>query len=75
MYYRKERDITYERLMNIATHDNDAKRAFTDAVLATVGLKTVDDDQDIVPWYIILSRIQRSWVKKASEHGYKVGLT
>jgi hypothetical protein len=51
------------------------KDALTNGCLATVGLKVVEDDADTVPWYIPLSRVQKSWVEQVSRHGYKVGLT
>ena len=53
---------------------NNIRRALTNAMLATVGLTTVDDDKDTIPWYIFLSSIQRSWIRQVSEYGYKIGL-
>lgn len=73
-YYHQEREIAHSRFMDVATYGNDGRRALTDAVLATVGLKTVDNDKDAVPWYIILSTMQKSWVQQASDQGFKVGL-
>ena len=77
VYYRKERVIDHRRVMDIATANkgDDVKRTFTDACLATVGLMVVETDVDAVPWYMPLSRIQKSWVRQANEHGYVVGLT
>lgn len=74
-YYRRKREIAHHHLMDIVVHDNDARRLLTDACLATVGLKTVDDKKDTVPWYILLSAAQRSWIRKVSKYNYKVGLT
>lgn len=50
------------------------KRHITDAYLATVGLRVVDENCDTVPWYIYLTRIQREWVKAVGQYGYKAGL-
>lgn len=74
VYYRKERQIKHSRMMDVAM-SNDTKRTMTNAFLASVGLKVVDDECDRVPRYIPLSKIQKSWAKTASEYGYKVGLT
>lgn len=71
VYYRQEQLIDRRRMTNIAAG---GRRAITDAVLATVGLKTVDGDKNQLPWYILLSKIQKSWVSQANEHGFKVGL-
>ena len=53
----------------------DVKRTMTDACLATVGLKVVDNNKDIVPWYVFLSKAQRNWARRVSVYGFKVGLT
>lgn len=74
-YYRQERKIGHHHLMDIVIPDGDTQRAMADAFLATVGLKIVDDKKDAIPWYILLSPIQRNWIRKVSEYGYKVGLT
>ncbi len=50
------------------------KRMLTDAFLMTVGLVTVDSKDEAVPWYVPLSRIQRSWKRDAEEFGYLVGI-
>ena len=74
-YYRRTRNIAHTHLMDMTIHDNDARRALTDACLATVGLKTVNDKKNTVPWYILLSTTQRSWIRVVSKYNYKVGLT
>ena len=58
-----------------ARSQDSIKDALTNGCLATVGLKVVSDDKDTVPWYIPLSKLQKSWVEQVSKHGYKVGLT
>jgi len=73
-YYRQERKVAHRRLMDVAAC-TDVKRAITDAFLATVGLKTVDNDKDAIPWYVFLSKTQRNWVRRVSIHGFRVGLT
>ena len=73
-YYRKERGIPHRMLMELATPSNDVdiiRRRALDAMLATVGLRVSDKR---LPWYIPLSKIQRSWVKQAKELGYEVEL-
>ena len=77
IYYRKARFIDKSFLSRFKRHHGDLaeiKRAFTDAMLATVGLKTVDTDKETIAWYILLSQTQRSWIKTVSAFGYKVGL-
>lgn len=74
VYYRKQRKISHQRLMAVVNQSTNTKDTITDAMLATVGLKIVDSDEDKVPWYIPLSKIQKSWVNKTAEFGYKVGL-
>jgi len=61
-------------LGDIVRPNEDSKRALTDAFLATVGLQTVDKDEDTVPWYIPLSRSQKQLASTVSEYDYKVGL-
>ena len=77
IYYRKQRDIGHSRIMEVASEreEEGIKNALTNSCLATVGLKVVEDDKDTIPWYIPLSKIQKSWVERVSNHGYKVGLT
>ena len=73
-YYRKERSISHRMLMELATPSDDiyiVRRNTLNAILATVGLRISDKK---LPWYIPLSKIQRSWVKKAKELGYEVEL-
>jgi hypothetical protein len=72
IYYRKERSITNSQLHSIATND-DPKIYVTNILLTTVGLKVVDSKTEI-PWYIPLSRIQRSWIRRAEKYGYRIGL-
>jgi len=60
--------------MELATPSNDlevTRRRTLSAMLATVGLRISDKK---IPWYMLLSKIQRSWVKKAKELGYEVEL-
>lgn len=74
LYYRKERQIPHRMLMELATPSNDlevTRRRTLSAMLATVGLRISDKK---IPWYMPLSKIQRSWVKKAKELGYEVEL-
>lgn len=76
-YYRMPREIDPEHAGNIVRPNfgiDGVKRSFTDAVLAAVGLQTVDDDADTVPWYIPLSRAQKNIIQSVSKFGYKVGL-
>lgn len=77
IYYRVQRPVGNHRIMTIASarSTDDIKDALTEGLLATVGLKIVEDDADTVPWYIPLSKVQKSWVEQVSRHGYKVGLT
>ena len=76
-YYRIERAVGYFRVMDITSERtlDGTKEALTNGCLATVGLQVVKNDRDIIPWYIPLSKIQKSWIERASEYGYKVGLT
>jgi len=53
----------------------DIKDTLTITMLAIVGLKIVDDKKDMIPWYIPLSSVQRSWVNTVHKNDYKVGLT
>jgi len=73
-HYRQEQKVAHYRLMDVAACE-DVKRTMTNAFLATVGLKVVDNHEDTVPWYIFLSKTQRNWVRQVSVHGFKVGLT
>lgn len=77
IYYRIQRQVGHQRVMDLAaTRElDDIKNALTEGLLATVGLKIVERDEDTVPWYIPLSKLQKSWVEQVSRHGYKVGLT
>jgi hypothetical protein len=61
--------------MELAIPGEDGKKMLTNSVLATVGLKVVEDGKDTVPWYILLSAKQKSWVKTVAGHGFKAGLT
>lgn len=74
LYYRKERQIPHRMLMELATPSNDlelTRRRTLNALLATVGLRVSDKK---ISWYIPLSKIQRSWIKKAKELGYEAEL-
>ncbi|HJT34007.1 MAG TPA: hypothetical protein VJ783_18320 [Pirellulales bacterium] len=76
VYYRRARRIPVGFATQIERGESieDIRRALTDALLATVGLKTVDSDADCVPRYIPLSTLQKSWVQTVTPFGYKVGL-
>lgn len=69
IYYRHERSISS---FDLSTQ-NDFKYHITNAMLETVGLKISENGNEI-PWYIPLSAIQKSWIKKVKEYGYKVDL-
>ena len=77
IYYRIPRKISSSRLMDVTSSHTaeDIKHSITNSCLATVGLKVAISDDDTIPWYIPLSKIQKDWIKLVSEHGYKVGLT
>jgi len=77
MYYYRERKIPGFYIDNIKSSMavEDSRRVITDVCLATVGLKTVDDDKDVVPRYVMLSAFQKTWVQLVSDQGFKkVGL-
>jgi hypothetical protein len=79
MYYYRERKIPgfYVASIKSITSDmavEDSRRVLTDVCLATVGLKTVDNDKDAVPRYVMLSAFQKTWVQLVSDQGFKVGL-
>lgn len=69
VYYRVHRPI--DRVLSTGNFRLD----LTNNMLASVGLKVVSDDSQVVPWYIPLSRIQRDWIRDVSQYGFKVGLT
>lgn len=76
-YYRKQRAISHEHIMNISRANatlDEMQFTCSDALLATVGLKRVKDDKDTIPWYIPLSGPQRKLVASAKRWGDKVGL-
>ena len=75
-YYREARQISSIHLVNIQAPQTLAgvRLQMTNAFLATVGLTVVDRDEDTVPWYVLLSKVQRSWVRTVAKYGYKVGL-
>lgn len=75
IYYRVERCHSLS-LHGIKKLDNvsDSRLYVTNCFLATVGLKVVDEDRDIVPWYVPLSKCQKGWICIVKEYGYKVGL-
>lgn len=77
VYYRKARPVSGSFLREIKLAQCDGvdavKRTMTNSLLASVGLKVVDSASETVPWYVLLSRVQRSWVKTVSPY-YKVGL-
>jgi hypothetical protein len=50
------------------------KLVLTKCVLSRVGLRVVDVAEDVVPWYIPLSEIQRDYRQMVEVYGYKVGL-
>jgi hypothetical protein len=62
--------------MDVAATRNivDAKRCLTDVLLVSAGLCTVDDDNETIPWYMPLSRLQKDRIKMVTPYGYKVGL-
>jgi hypothetical protein len=79
MYYYRERKISDSSIANIKNIAStmaieDARRVITDVCLATAGLKTVDNDKDVVPRYVMFSAFQKKWVQLVSDQGFKVGL-
>ena len=79
MYYYRERKIPDSSIANIKNIAStmaieDSRRVITDVCLATAGLKTVDNDKDVVPRYVMLSAFQKKWVQLAADQGFKVGL-
>ena len=75
-YYNKQRKINQQRYNEMlrARGTGTFKDKLTEAMLASVGLKVVEDDKEKIPWYIPLSRIQKIWIEQVKKHGYKVGL-
>lgn len=78
IYYRKERlDIpVYIDSLESAYGSNavESRRILTNIMLGSVGLKVIDSIEESIPWYIPLSKIQKSWIDKVSKFGYMVGL-
>ncbi len=76
IHYRQERQISHAiyNQMRESESEEDIKWHLTRVALATVGLKPIKEDENDLPWYIPLSRLQKSWVDRVNGHGYKVGL-